>query len=76
MIKIFTLNKNGKIELTKEQLENLLLESFLQGSSSKNYYTYEYPYKINPYKIEVSNSTTSDEEKLQNLASLHHRSIY
>lgn len=36
MIKVFTLNKNGKIELTKEELENLLNESYWEGCRSKS----------------------------------------
>ncbi len=31
MIKVFTLNINNKIELTKEELEQLLNESFWEG---------------------------------------------
>lgn len=30
-IKVFTLNENGKIEITKEELEKLLDESYLDG---------------------------------------------
>ena len=37
-IKIFTPNKNGKIELTKEELENLLNEAYKQGWNDKPYY--------------------------------------
>ena len=37
-IKIFTPNKNGKIELTKEELESLLNESYRQGWNDKPYY--------------------------------------
>ena len=37
-IKIFTPNENGKIELTKEELENLLNESYRQGWNDKPYY--------------------------------------
>ena len=36
MIKVFTLNKNNKIELTKEELEQLLNESFWEGYRSHN----------------------------------------
>lgn len=45
-IKIFTPNKNGKIELTKEELENLLNESYRQGWNDRPYnggYYYSYP---------------------------------
>ena len=46
MIKVFTLNKNNKIELTKQELENLLNESFWEGYNRKNnyYWTYTTPY--------------------------------
>ena len=37
-IKIFTPNENGKIELTKEELESLLNESYRQGWNDKPYY--------------------------------------
>lgn len=37
-IKIFTSNKNGKIELTKEELESLLNEAYKQGWNDKPYY--------------------------------------
>ena len=40
-IKIFTPNENGKIELTKEELENLLNESYRQGWNDKPYYYYD-----------------------------------
>lgn len=41
MIKVFTLNKNNKIELTKEELEKLLNQSFQEGYY-KNNHTYIY----------------------------------
>lgn len=45
MIKVFTLNKNNKIELTKEELESLLNESYWEGyNNKKNYWTYTSPY--------------------------------
>lgn len=71
MIKVFTLNKNGKIELTKKELEQLLNESYWEGYRNNNsYWTYTSPSVIkyrdwytnkttsNPYN--VSTSTTSD----------------
>ena len=48
MIKVFTLNKNGKIELTKKELEQLLNESYWEGYRNKNYWTYTSP-SITPY---------------------------
>ena len=46
-IKIFTPNENGKIELTKEELENLLNESYRQGWNDKPYYR-DYYYSTSP----------------------------
>lgn len=51
MIKVFTLNKNGKIELTKKELEQLLNESYWEGYKSNNslYWTYTSPSITTPY---------------------------
>lgn len=52
MIKVFTLNKNGKIELTKKELEQLLNESYWEGyrNNSNLYWTYTSPtVNTNPY---------------------------
>lgn len=38
MVKIFTLNKNGKIEFTKEELEALLKEVWQDGYSQNRQY--------------------------------------
>ena len=68
MIKVFTLNKNGKIELTKEELEQLLNESYWEGyrNNSNRYWTYTSPSIIsatgitcNPYTIKAD-ALTSD----------------
>ena len=60
MIKVFTLNKNGKIELTKKELEQLLNESYWEGYRNKNYWTYTSPsITYNPYTISA-NDLTSD----------------
>ena len=58
MIKIFTLNKNGKIELTKKELEQLLNESYWEGyrNNSHLYWTYASPSITTPYIT----CTTSD----------------
>ena len=53
MIKVFSLNKNNKIELTKEQLESLLNEAYYEGMGCSNIYIYTTPnYHIinTPYK--------------------------
>ena len=50
MIKVFTLNKNGKIELTKKELEQLLNESYWEGYRNNNHYwTYTSPSVTTPY---------------------------
>lgn len=54
MIKVFTLNEKGKIELTKEELESLLNESFWDGYNSRGTWTYESPL-ISPTKITWEN---------------------
>lgn len=41
-IKLFTPNENGKIELTKEELENLLNEAYEEGASEANLKTVNY----------------------------------
>ena len=67
MIKVFTLNKNGKIELTKTELEQLLNESYWEGYNNRNnYWTYTSPapYKqcLNtPYTISTADSISSSD---------------
>ena len=59
MIKVFTLNKNGKIELTKKELEQLLNESYWEGyRNNNNYWTYTSPSVIN-YRDWYTNTATS-----------------
>lgn len=49
MVKVFTLNENGKIEITKEELERMLDESYWDGFWARyRSWTYESP---NPIKI-------------------------
>lgn len=48
MIKVFTLNINGKIEITEEELRKLLDDSYWEGYyDSGKYWTYTSP-NINP----------------------------
>jgi len=64
MIKVFTLNKNGKIELTKEELEQLLNESYWEGFNRKNSWTYTSP-TISPFEYgKITVSTTNDTKTL------------
>ncbi len=45
MIKVFTTNKDGKIELTKEELKNLLDEAYWDGwKANSGTFTYHSPY--------------------------------
>ena len=46
-IRVFTLNSNGKIELTKEELQQMLDESYCDGCNSVTITTPSHPY--NPY---------------------------
>ena len=43
MVKVFTLNKNGKIEFTKEELENLLNETWNDGYYHHGTYWWQSP---------------------------------
>lgn len=53
MVKVFTLNENGKIEITKEELERMLDESYWDGFWARyRSWTYESP---NPIKITWDN---------------------
>lgn len=71
MIKVFTLNKNNKIELTEKQLKKLLDDVYWEGYRDNKHYTWSspitYPYycstsidstSTNPYTISCNNSTT------------------
>ena len=63
-IRVFTLNSNGKIELTKEELQQMLDESYRDGCNSVTITTPSHPY--NPcspfyYVTTSSNSTTNVE---------------
>lgn len=44
MVKVFTPNKNGKIEFTKKELENLLNEVWRDGYNSNTNYTWHSPW--------------------------------
>ena len=58
-IRVFTLNSNGKIELTKEELQEMLDESYRDGHNSVTITTPSYPYNpYNPYKDTFYNRTT------------------
>ena len=54
-IKVMIPNENGKIELTKEELENLLNETYRQGWNDKPYYYDRYW-----YNSPILTTTTAD----------------
>ena len=58
-IRVFTLNSNGKIELTKEELQQMLDESYRDGCNSVSITTQSYPY--NPCNSPFYYGTTSTE---------------
>lgn len=56
MIKVFTTNKAGKIELTKDELKNLLDEAYWDGHRAAGSWTYRTP-NLNPYYWTCSDSS-------------------
>lgn len=59
-IKIFVPNKYGRIELTKEELEKLLNESYQQGWSDKPEHPYYYYQTSYPYATYCSSGDTAN----------------
>jgi len=49
MVKVFTTNSNGKIEFTKEELENLLNEVWQDGYQSNKSYWWTSPTITTPH---------------------------
>ena len=64
MIKVFTTNKDGKIELTKDELKKLLDEAYWEGyKSNSSLYVYNTPsWLSSPYTITCNGepSTAAD----------------
>ena len=61
MIKVFTVNENGKIEFTKAELEKLLNDTYAEGQKNCNCgsgITWTSPYSYPAY-LGDTNSTTS-----------------
>ena len=58
-IRVFTLNSNGKIELTKEELQQMLDESYRDGCNSVTITTPSYPCSPFYYGTTESDSTTN-----------------
>lgn len=64
MIKVFTVNGNGKIEFTKAELEKLLNEVYAEGQKNCNCgntitWTNPYPAYLNTANSEATTSNTS-----------------
>ena len=72
MVKVFTPNKNGKIEFTKEELEALLNEVWQDGYSSNRQYLWASPTVVNvphlPTTITCDSITASGEPPTVTLA--------
>lgn len=68
MYKIFTLNKNGKIELTKDELQKMLDEAYWDGFRSKSFFGTSWTYKtpsINDYQF-TANTISNSSSDLKN----------
>ena len=51
MVKVFTLNKNNKIELTKQELQSLLDEAYWEGYRSNTSWTWTSPNWLNGHTV-------------------------
>ena len=68
MIKVFTVNGNGKIEFTKAELEKLLNDTYAEGQRNCNcgsHITWTNPY-ITPYLNTASNETDASHTSTPN----------
>ena len=65
MIKIFTLNKNEKIELTEKELKQLLDTAYWEGykDSNKSSWIYTTPLSYPYYSVTISDNTTVEGNK-------------
>ena len=72
-IKVFCLNANGKLEFTKEELENLLNEAYNDGYRDGSFTktrTYTYPtVTLSSSNSTIGTTTRSDSVNLNDLAS-------
>ena len=60
MVKVFTLNKNGKIEISEEELKQLLDESYWEGyRANKLSWTYTSPMYETPITWNTDHITVS-----------------
>ena len=68
-IRVFTLNSNGKIELTKEELQQMLDESYRDGCNSVTITTPSYPY--NPCSPFYYGTTSTESDSPTNVATVN-----
>ena len=68
-IRVFTLNSNGKIELTKEELQQMLDESYRDGCNSVTITTPSYPY--NPCSPFLYGTTSTESDSTTNAATVN-----
>ena len=68
-IRVFTLNSNGKIELTKEELQQMLDESYRDGCNSVTITTPSYPY--NPCSPFYYGTTSMESDSTKNVATVN-----
>jgi len=54
MVKVFTTNSDGKIEFTKDELEEVLNEVWLDGRNSASSYWWKSP-TVTPYYTDAVN---------------------
>lgn len=68
MTKVFTVNKNGKIELTKDELQKLLDDSYWEGyRANSGTYVYTSPSRWwNPWSITYCSNTVGTTAKADN----------
>ena len=60
MYKVFTVNKNGKIELSKEELQKLLDDSYWEGyRANSGTYVYHSP-SWNPWTVTYCSNSVAD----------------
>lgn len=62
MVKVFTTNSGGKIEFTKEELENLLNEIWRDGYNSNTSYWWASPTVTTPLYTSKEVKITCDTE--------------
>lgn len=68
-IRVFTLNSNGKIELTKEELQQMLDESYRDGCNSVTITTPSYP--CNPCSPFYYGTTSTESDSTTNVATVN-----